>query len=143
VPAVALLLLALLTSASADPPERLELTPKADPLEGVYSVLGNEQGTEYAGAAVVRRQGDGYLVQMVASADTDPGPSPGPPMIGFALRQGDVLAIAWKVGPHVQVTALRIEAKNGALTGRWAVAGSDGAARQEAWRRLAPLPRSH
>lgn len=101
------------------------------PLEGLYACKGtNPDGGTYEGRVEIAKKGDGYNLKWKVGEST---------YLGVALREGDVLSVAWGLpgggGTVVGVVAYKINA-DGTLNGRWTVLGGDNKAQKESLRKI-------
>ena len=89
-----------------------------DTLPGLYACKGtNPGGGEYEGRVEIAVREDVYYMKWKVGEET---------YQGIALREGDVLSVAWGIpgegGTAVGVVSYKIE-KGGTLIGRWTVLG--------------------
>lgn len=112
----------------------------ADPIEGIYSVAGDGGNYSYTGTTIIRKRGDGYVIQSQTTSFDEDGAILGVGFtVGPATRTGDTLSFAWKFGD--KVTGLTVyKVKGNALEGKWVAFPGDGEYRDESLKRIGPLP---
>ena len=119
--------LALLVSLSAVATGAEEM----DPLPGLYACRGsNADGSVYEGRVEIAARKGVYNLTWNVGEQT---------YVGVALREGDVLSVAWGIpgegGTAIGVVAYKIE-KGGSLSGRWTVLGGDNPVLKESLRKI-------
>ena len=102
-----------------------------DTLPGLYACKGsNPDGGEYEGRVEIAARGDVYNLKWTVGEET---------YLGVALREGDVLSVAWGIpgerGTAVGVVSYKIE-EGGTLTGRWTVLGGRNPVMKETLRKI-------
>jgi hypothetical protein len=128
-----MMLLALLTLTSVPPqPQTKEPPPIVAPqkrvaLEGVYVVVGTQNGVKYNGVCVIRElQKDSFHVVNVTGKVI---------VQGVGIKTGDNFAVSWSDGRLHGVSVYRITGRT--LTGRWT---QDGHISREEMNFLGDLP---
>jgi hypothetical protein len=115
--------LCLSSPETIGPPTKIQAAPAEADLSGVYYVSGSDGKETYTGAAVIRQEGEVYVVQWTT----------GEGVIGVGVRQGDALAVSWLVntakGPVRGVTFYRLRGRT--LEGAWATMPGAGVVRRE------------
>lgn len=95
----------------------------AQQITGTYQVIGdNANGTGYRGVAEISGTAGGNCGIRWAIPNT-------PPTQGFCMRQGNVLAAAYRLGNAIGLVVYRI-GDNGVLDGTWSIAGQEGVGRE-------------
>lgn len=95
----------------------------AQQITGTYQVIGdNANGTGYRGVAEISGTAGGNCGIRWAIPNT-------PPTQGFCMRQGNVLAAAYRLGNALGLVVYRI-GDNGVLDGTWSIAGQEGVGRE-------------
>ncbi len=102
-----------------------------DPLPGLYACKGeNPDGGMYEGRVEIAARKGVYNLKWSVGETT---------YVGVALREGDVLSVAWGIpgegGTAIGVVAYKIE-KGGTLSGRWTVLGGENAVMKESLRKI-------
>ena len=100
----------------------------AQEVGGRYQVQGeNANGGNYSGVAEISGTAGGNCAIRWALVNT-------PPSQGFCMRQGDVVAAAYRLGNALGLVIYRLGEK-GVLEGTWSVAGTEGVGEE----RLTPI----
>mgnify|MGYP006908254337 CR=1 FL=1 len=112
-------------------PALVATAEEKDTLPGLYACRGtNPHGGAYEGRVEIAERKGLYHVKWTVGEQT---------YVGVALREGDVLSVAWGIphdgGTAVGVVAYKIE-KGGTLTGRWTVLGGDNSIMKETLRKI-------
>lgn len=102
----------------------------AQEIGGRYQVQGeNANGSRYQGVAEIAGTAGGNCAIRWTITNT-------PPTQGFCMRQGDVLAAAYRLGNAIGLVVYRLN-ENGSLDGTWTIAGQEGVGKE----RLIPAGR--
>ena len=109
----------------------VSLGEEKNTLVGLYACKGtNPDGGMYEGRVEIAERKSVYNVKWKVGDQT---------YVGVALREGDVLSVAWGIpaegGTAVGVVAYKIE-EGGTLTGRWSVLGGDTTVMKETLRKI-------
>ena len=107
------------------------MAEERDTLPGLYACKGsNPDGGMYEGRVEIAARKGVYNLKWSVGETT---------YVGVALREGDVLSVAWGIpgegGTAIGVVAYKI-AKDGTLSGRWTVLGGDNSVMPESLRKI-------
>lgn len=106
-------------------------------LDGMYISEGlNGDGTSYRGVVHLARQGDSFVVTWMVPHATDERVVLVRTALGIGIVDAGVLAVSYYTTGMIGVVLYRIEEDGRRLTGRWAVAGTDGGAYSETLTKL-------
>ena len=109
----------------------------APDLDGMYISEGlNADGTSYRGVVYLARQGESVVVTWMVPRATDERIILVQTALGIGIVDSGVLAVSYYTTRMIGVVLYRIEQDGRRLTGRWAVAGTDGGAYSETLTKL-------
>lgn len=89
----------------------------APDLSGIYELQGTTSGIEgaelesYAGICIIRKKGDGYVMQWTVG--------PGANAIGLGAFEDGIFTCSWALGPRLGMTRYKVEQGGKKLVGKW------------------------
>jgi hypothetical protein len=127
-------LLVIVLAGTALPRARAQADPQ---LSGVYASDGvNPDGSDYHGVVRIVPRGDSFVVQWMSPKGNDEVVVLVPTSIGVGIASDATLSVSYYSQGGAGIVVYRIEEGGQRLTGRWAVAGDDGAVYSETLTKL-------